>query len=332
MSSPAASSVASGGSSRANTPDEQVVALYQDIMSGLFPASSLPPPPAPLLEVSTERSQTAVQDSDDEEGNTVDGMKRPMTKAEKQNAKKKRRKERERAERLVAEAEAQAQAQARAAPGSDGRVNAAAEPVAIVDFRLFSSCPLQPISISPQQDDYAIPPNPRHTPRDPAQVTQIRFYAQQAAVTYEDLHAYASAGPSRSHRRDKVPPEMLAMGQTTLPGMFVGELGRERRVRVAPGSTQVPKRKSPTARSVHIIPLEQPLTDETKRAAHGKTRPRTRRGKRKPAASRHEPVRFYAPAAGLGGKVRGYAWGYRDSMEGRREPGSWQGYVRSKDR
>ncbi|OCF39191.1 hypothetical protein I317_07007 [Kwoniella heveanensis CBS 569] len=69
------------------------------------------------------------------------------------------------------------------------------------------------------------------------------------------------------------------------------------------------------------------LVSEVKARQRTNTRARARaRAQARPAA------RFWAPPVGVGGKARGYAWGYRDSMEGRREEGAWEGYVRSKDR
>lgn len=108
--SPSSSLSSAGGSSRssspfgrAGTPDADALEAYERLMASIIPPSTLPRPPTPLLTSELTLSK-------DEEGEDSmmgeNGVKRPMTKAEKQNAKKKRRKERERAARMGAEAAA----------------------------------------------------------------------------------------------------------------------------------------------------------------------------------------------------------------------------------
>lgn len=70
-------------------------------MASLIPPSTLPRPPTPLL---TSKLTLNEDEADEDSVMGENGVKRPMTKAEKQNAKKKRRKERERAARMEAEA------------------------------------------------------------------------------------------------------------------------------------------------------------------------------------------------------------------------------------
>lgn len=96
----------SSSSDRSFSPDIEDVALYTQIMSDRLPkidaVRTLEQQVAaarPLQASATPLSSghTANAQDEDEEGGMIDG--RPMTKAEKQNAKKKRRKEREKAAR-----------------------------------------------------------------------------------------------------------------------------------------------------------------------------------------------------------------------------------------
>jgi hypothetical protein len=89
----------SSGPSRCSTPDPEVLESYHNLM-----ASILPPLPAGAKPV----NRPIVEEDIDNEITMESGEKRPVTKAEKQNAKKKRRKERERdmkAEAVSAERE-----------------------------------------------------------------------------------------------------------------------------------------------------------------------------------------------------------------------------------
>ena len=79
-----------------------------------------------------------------------------MTKAEKQNAKKKRRRERERAVRDEPKDRSD---------GKEGHVGRSqctildgAAVLSGVEFRLFASGPVRPISLLPSNDEYPLPP------------------------------------------------------------------------------------------------------------------------------------------------------------------------------
>lgn len=98
------SSSPSEGSSRCSTPDPLDIAAYNDLMTARLPI--IPPVKTieELVQAQPSRSSlaangtcTRIAQPEDEDGDAgmIDG--RPMTKAEKQNAKKKRRKEREKA-------------------------------------------------------------------------------------------------------------------------------------------------------------------------------------------------------------------------------------------
>jgi hypothetical protein len=97
----------SSSSDRSFSPDIEDVALYTQIMSDRLPkidavrtleqqVAAARPLQASATPLSSKH--TANAQDEDEEGGMIDG--RPMTKAEKQNAKKKRRKEREKAARV----------------------------------------------------------------------------------------------------------------------------------------------------------------------------------------------------------------------------------------
>lgn len=80
--------------SRFTTPDPDMVKQYQELMATILPlGAGAAPPPAAQAPVKISLND----EGEDNDGSIVEnGVKRPMTKAEKQNAKKKRRKERER--------------------------------------------------------------------------------------------------------------------------------------------------------------------------------------------------------------------------------------------
>ncbi|WVQ99077.1 hypothetical protein IAU59_006209 [Kwoniella sp. CBS 9459] len=398
--------------SRPSTPDAEEVSTYQTLMSSLFPPDSLPQPPPPLLAPPTEvPAQVQVQgqgrlsnQADNDNGDDFDdglvddgaGGKRTMTKAEKQNAKKKRRKERERIARAAAERD-----EAIRLDEERQRAREAAEKAAlpsVVPFRLFSACPVKPISIIDAPEDYPFPINPRHCGLDQEETERVRRVAEDSAVEYADLFRPASASSTssapattssrRRNHRLLYPFEGIT-ALNALPDMFIGVIPRR-------GSTQRPSqmitslRSLPTDQAAKVsLPLpvkvdkrtlpvvalsEVKRTKRTKRpstaSASGPTinpeqsiqttttkeaeprkkkKARTRRGisssstttklkthtkakTRARAGPSAHTARFWAPPVGIGGKARGYAWGYRDSMEGRREQGAWEGYVRSKDR
>ncbi|KAK8869462.1 hypothetical protein IAR55_000026 [Kwoniella newhampshirensis] len=312
-------------SSRASTPDPQDVETYRQLMFSLFPPSSLPRPPPPLLPYIQESSRHAIRDDEDDGMIMEGGVKRAMTKAEKQNAKKRRRKERERAMRMELEAAA-AVLEAKITKDTDQEEH-------VVEFRLFSSCPVKPVSILGPDENWPVPPNPRHHPMDLDRAGRIRRIAQMAAVDYPQL-----GGPSIIHpkwTKTALAPRQLRAETTsrpTAPEMFVGVIPRDDSDRPHSRSAPVPV-PVPSSNSTKSIPTIS-LTTRSPPRTHGSTKlTPTRRGRRRRRVHPPSPVaRFWAPPAGLGGKARGYAWGYRDSMEGRRDDGAWDGYVRSKDR
>lgn len=82
-------------------PQPEDIAAYEELMAQRLPVASIPsPPPA------TGQDTTTAEELEPETITNEDGSTRPMTKAEKQNAKKKRRKERERMLREAAAAAA----------------------------------------------------------------------------------------------------------------------------------------------------------------------------------------------------------------------------------
>lgn len=103
MSISSANSHASSSSNTSKNPDlgisPELLSTYNDLMSSRLPVSGT------LQALSAGKPVTSANDpvynSDDEDEAAAD--KKPMTKAEKQNAKKKRRKERERLAKLAAE-------------------------------------------------------------------------------------------------------------------------------------------------------------------------------------------------------------------------------------
>ncbi|WWC60709.1 uncharacterized protein I303_103285 [Kwoniella dejecticola CBS 10117] len=321
-----AETASSSSSSQRSTPTAEDVEAYNRLMSSLFPVSELPPPPGPPQD-DLHDSHTHGQLDDDEENNVMEnGIRRPMTKAEKQNAKKKRRKERERLARLQSQSEAKAfQASDLEASGISPEQNK----VSSIPFRLFSACPIRPILLIEENGDYVSPENPRHLPLSSAKLERIRRQAAEAAVTMDDIYAETQrSNPGPSSRAGKV--TQLEVSSDTLvgqlPEIFLGRIPIYQR-QTRPLGGQISSRESS---SVTTVNLRHPYEDSSK---IGSRRSKTRRGKRrKPnAVQAKAAARFWAPPPDLGGKARGYAWGYRDSMEGRREKGAWSGYVRSKD-
>jgi hypothetical protein len=96
----AGSSTSSTDYSTCPTPDPELVESYDALMSSLL---HIPDDVRwALLDVAQESANQSEEIGvDDQVGNVPRVAKRPMTKAEKQNAKKKRRKEREKAARAV---------------------------------------------------------------------------------------------------------------------------------------------------------------------------------------------------------------------------------------
>ncbi|WWD01000.1 hypothetical protein V866_007938 [Kwoniella sp. B9012] len=294
-------------SDRPITPTPEDVAAYQQLMSSLFPPSSLPSPPA--------QPASIPHDEDDDKDVVENGVTRPMTKAEKQNAKKKRRKERERLAKAKAEAESEVQAK------SDGRNEKKDEGDAVVKFRLFSACPLLDVSIVPSEEDYPSIINPRYLPLPAETSTRVHGIATESAIEVQHLIQPSSSRGDSSCA--SVPLNTFTVDDSGmgLPPIFVGTVSRHSRSSIT--------NKDETQSKSSSIPTVN-LKDTPHNIGSSKsTKNTTRRGKRKRPTVQ---ARFWAPPPGLGGKARGYAWGYRDSMEGRREVGAWEGYVRSKDR
>ncbi|WWD16275.1 hypothetical protein CI109_100701 [Kwoniella shandongensis] len=307
---------------RALTPDPEDVEIYQSLMSSLFPSDSLPPPPQPIV------LDDAGEDGDDGMI-TEGGVKRAMTKAEKQNAKKKRRKERERAMKLEIE-----QAAAKSVVTSSKVDEDQEQAGSMIDFRLWSSCPIKPVSVLPQVEEWAVPSNPRFIPLDDERAFRIRQVAQAVAVDYPNL-----GGPSVVHEKwtktRTCPRSVIAqdIAASNMSEMFIGVISRDRHGRSSDDhvpATITTKSNGKSIKSIPTIPLT--ITPSSARSLDPNKKSTTRRGRRRRRSDPHPPARFWAPPPGLGGKARGYAWGYRDSMEGRREEGAWPGYVRSKDR
>ncbi|WVQ69688.1 uncharacterized protein L199_007908 [Kwoniella botswanensis] len=292
-------------SDRPITPTPEDVAAYQQLMSSLFPPSSLPPPPA--------QPASIPHDEDDDKDVVENGVTRPMTKAEKQNAKKKRRKERER----LAKAEAESEVQAKL----NGRNEKKDEGDAVVKFRLFSACPLQDVSIIPSEEDYPSIINPRYLPLPAETSTKVHRIATESAIEVEHLTEPSSSRGDSSCASVPLKTFTVDDSDMGLPPIFVGTVSRHSRLSIT--------NKDETQSKSSSIPMINLKDTSHNTSSSTSTKNTTRRGKRKRPTVQ---ARFWAPSPGLGGKARGYAWGFRDSVEGRREVGAWVGYVRSKDR
>lgn len=273
--------------SRAGTPDVEALEAYEQLMASIIPPSTLPRPPTPLL---TSNLTLSKYEADEDSVMGENGVKRPMTKAEKQNAKKKRRKERERAARMEAEAAAKA-----AEDGVEKEQTRAKD--SVVEFRLFSSCPIKPVSLLPASEDYPIPLNPRHLPLPEAKIQNIRKAASEAAVEFPSL-----GGPSCIHerwtRKNISPREVLRESPSgeDAPCMFIGVVTR-------PSASHADSANTVSnGKSIPVVPLKTSETSTKKSLAMK----RTRRGRRRKTTA---APRFWAPPVGMGGKARGYAFG-----------------------
>ncbi|KAK4684260.1 hypothetical protein P7C73_g5932, partial [Tremellales sp. Uapishka_1] len=267
----------SDASSRASSPSPSEVEEYESLMRTLIAPLSPSMLPSPAL------------NDENEQVDDGHGGKRSMTKAEKQNAKKRRRKERER--ELKQKENGQA----------DAKVDS------VVVFRLFSSCPVGPISMVEPEEEFVAPINPRLLPINEATASRYRKAALESAVEFPNL-----GGPSASTTK-RIDRELHIVSSEPihLPEMFIASLPRATEQLVV--SEPAPLKQRPTIPTLVLI---EPS--------------RKRKRERKPPKP-HPPARFWAPPFDLGGKARGYGWGYRDSMEGRRGGDNWD-YVRSKDR
>ncbi|WVQ71936.1 hypothetical protein IAR50_001478 [Cryptococcus sp. DSM 104548] len=311
---------------RQPTPDPLLVEAYNALMLSTIPHDALPSAPIPR-----EASALPAGDEVDEEDNmmtTETGEKRPMTKGEKQNAKKKRRKEREKAMRMEIERQiAEAQAVQK---GEIGKAEVRQEE--LVDFRLFSTCPVKPVSLLPAPEVYPIPMNPRYLPLPDHRRARIRQLAVEAAV--EPTNLGGRPDHSRWSKSNTAPRELIVSqpNSSALPGMFIGTFSEDTVQTPQPAAKpQSTPKSQPIAKAIPTIPLTG-LTSSHTSHPHSAPLPlpsaikkRTRRGRR---ATVSKPVsHFWAAPKGLGGKARGYAWGFRDSREGRREEG-WGTYIR----
>ncbi|WVW82681.1 hypothetical protein I302_104692 [Kwoniella bestiolae CBS 10118] len=261
-SSPASSMSCSDASERPSsptTPEPKDVQAYQQLMTSLFPPSSLPPPP-------TQTTATLPENNGDDEDEVVeDGVKRPMTKAEKQNAKKKRRKERERLAKMEEEAKVQT------AAGVGNSTSNELEP--LVKFRLFSACPVQDVLITPDLKDerYSCPVNPRHLPI-PAETSQrIHHIANEAAIDPEGLYQSSSSSAATEQ------PDKTYSTDTTdinpLPPIFIGTISRSRSISTHDtrnnSSISIPNIQI-TVSQGHLKSTEK-IRQKTRRSKHKKT-------------------------------------------------------------
>lgn len=110
--------------------DPEVLGVYEQRMTSLFPDSVKPPSPQPAVAV------PGALGADDQDGSEDEFSQRPMTKKEKQTAKRRRQRERQR----IAEAEAEEAERRRA---EEERKVMEAEPVCESDTRFRSRLALQ---------------------------------------------------------------------------------------------------------------------------------------------------------------------------------------------
>lgn len=106
-----------------------------------------------ILPVSTSHQANPADNFSDEDTSSV----KPLSKGEKQNAKKKRRKERERSAREIELAGSAAQ------PSDQWSKSAVITCIGQLtpgplDFRLFSSTSIQSVSLLPRAEEYPLPP------------------------------------------------------------------------------------------------------------------------------------------------------------------------------
>nr|ODN91880.1 hypothetical protein L203_01134 [Cryptococcus depauperatus CBS 7841] len=301
-SSPSHLSENSSLSSSAGTPSADDLQAYHQLMSSIFPSECyLELKPSSNVEKETEGGVETCVDQD--------GEKRPMTKAEKQNAKKKRRKDRE---RLAKVEEVEATREAKQTQDGDSREKDQSQ---VVEFRLFSSCPVKPISLLPEAEDYPLPTNPIHKLRSETEMARVRKAAQECAM---DAVSFEGSFSNQWTKR-QCPPLQMAFQNVPRepPDIFIGVLQSTGIPHTLVASRDMSKKEIPSVTLVH--------SDSALQRENNKSR--NRRGHRRKAHF-HAPPRFWAPPIGLGGKARGYALGYRDSAEGRRQDG-YERYLRS---
>ncbi|WVO14376.1 hypothetical protein L204_102009 [Cryptococcus depauperatus] len=296
-SSPSHLSENSSLSSSADTPSADVLQAYHQLMSSIFPTECyLELKPSSNVEKEAEGGVETCVDQD--------GEKRPMTKAEKQNAKKKRRKDRERL------------AKGKGSKPSRWWVKRDVCLCSYLsEFRLFSSCPVKPISLLPEAEDYPLPTNPIHKLRSDTEMARVRKAAQECAM---DAVSFEGSFSNQWTKR-QCPPLQMAFQNVPRepPDIFIGVLQSTGIPHTLVASRDMSKKEIPSVTLFHPDSALQPENNKS----------RTRRGHRRKAHF-HAPPRFWAPPIGLGGKARGYALGYRDSAEGRRQDG-YERYLRS---
>jgi hypothetical protein len=152
--------------------------------------------------------------------------------------------------------------------------------------------------------------NPRHLPLSPKTAARVQAIAAESAVDGP------LAGPSRPLpmlARNFTLDLTQASSLTALPDIFIADIAQPD----IPHARQITSKPKSKLAPIHHIDLHIAAPEL----------PRSKRKRRAPQP--HPPARFWAPPVDIGGKARGYGWGYRDSFEGRRESG-YQGYVRSK--
>ncbi len=125
---------------------------------------------------------------------------------------------------------------------------------------------------------------------------------------------YNSAYPSTPAKEHKIPYQSVEQKNKNLKTL-------QSKQQQPPIETRIPTIEIPLVNPVSTAPST--AASETENRNSG-----TRKRKRRPKEP-HATARFWAPDWGVGGKARGYAWGFWGSLEGSKEK---MGYVRSKDR
>lgn len=225
------------------------------------------------LDLSTSSGDSAVvkrQGVEDDGIEDDESHTRPMTKAEKQNAKKKRRKEREKATR---------------AQGASIDV-----PTSSV-IRLFSNQSVKSVSLVPPSQNYETPVNPRHRPLPAVSVERISKLASEAADSASARDTWETAAKSDG-RAKKIRHVSVTQSTTKLPSAAL--------IRVSPHIMSSDVTAPPPIQNTGAVPV-LPVVD-TAVSSPGPRRKRKQRIRRPPA--------YYRPAPTLGGKSLGYAYGF----------------------
>ncbi|KAL7424599.1 hypothetical protein Q5752_000283 [Cryptotrichosporon argae] len=310
VSSGSSGSSASFSSARFSPDPDAVRVLDARLRAVLSPSSlNVITSAGPLLAATTD----VVDDSGADEAHAADAaaeaaLGRPLSKAEKQNAKKKRRKERERAARLDVEAKL-ARAGVGVRTGKPAPTTAAA--TAVVPYRLFAD--RHEVDLA-DKDKYELTTNPRLKPLRSdvqARIKRLAAEASSGARAGQDLRMGGRQRPVFATIR------VGAASPAMLVAATVADNVKVRAVPVVSVAVRGPPSGSDTSGSAAF-----------RQSKSGARRLRKRAAKRTGTGT---AARFWAPPEGLGGKSAGYAMGWRDSVAGRRE-GGFEGYVRSKGR